>query len=351
MKKKIVIGVGALLTAVVLSPLFAAFEAHVINVTAKIENALSVNTNALDFGTVFPQEHLDLPVKIALSQSFLDEDRVDDVEYFIRQKPKCAITWNDGQSFDPEHTATGHVVVGDNPATLGVIETYWIDCGKPPRELNTQPLETWGVLPSLCEYISKEGEDRNDEDTPSFHHPWQIVNDAIQWLDTHGRLARSDEDPSDEWTIDLAVPCFGNFCAQDWEAFVHGINPDANPDDYTQPIANEHKIFGCDLWVEVSGVSRPPGTLIINKVVIPTGSPSAFSFTVDSGASTAFDADGSNSVGASAGAHVVAEVPAAGYTTVISGPDCDASGNVTVPSAGSATCTITNTLINPQLPG
>jgi hypothetical protein len=56
--------------------------------------------------------------------------------------------------------------------------------------------------------------------------------------------------------IDLAVPCFGGYCAQDWADFVHGVNPEANPADFTQPIANEHKVFGCDLWVEVTGVSE-----------------------------------------------------------------------------------------------
>lgn len=34
-------------------------------------------------------------------------------------------------------------------------------------------------------------------------------------------------------------------------------NEFADPNDYTQPIGNEHKIFGCDLWIEVTGVSLP----------------------------------------------------------------------------------------------
>ena len=55
MKKKLLIGFGALAAALIVLPMFAAFEAHVINVTAKIENALGVVTDAIDFGTVFPQ--------------------------------------------------------------------------------------------------------------------------------------------------------------------------------------------------------------------------------------------------------------------------------------------------------
>ncbi|MEK7138072.1 MAG: hypothetical protein AAB787_01045 [Patescibacteria group bacterium] len=273
--KKLLIGFGALAIGVALAPGFLAFEAHVVNVTAKIENALQVTTNSIDFGTVFPQEHLKQPLGISLSGSFMAEDRVDDVEYFIRQKPKCAITSNGGLSFDPLNTATGHIQLGDNPATQEDIETYWIDCGLAPRILavddTATPLvneaESWGVLPSLCEYISKEGPDANDSDTASFHTPWTVVQGDnasttavetswINWTDTKGRLAKSEQDTDDAWVIDLAVPCFGGFCAQDWADFVAGINADADPNAYTQPIGNEHKIFGCDLWVEVSGVSE-----------------------------------------------------------------------------------------------
>jgi uncharacterized protein YegL len=275
MKRKILFGAAAMAVGVAVLPLFAAFEAHVINVTAKIENALNVPLGYLDFGTVFPQEHLDKPLDIVLSQSFLDEDRVDDVSYIIRQKPKCAITNLDGTSFDSTlsqdgkshlYTGTGHVQVGDNPATE-VVETSWIDCGPAPRQLAEN--EKWGVLPMLCPYVSKhpDGKDdngstdtvgaKNDGHMNSFHKPWSIIENKIVWNDTQGHLAKSQDDTQDKWTIDLAVPCFGGYCAQDWADFVHGINKDANPADYTQPIANEHKIFGCDLWVEVTGISLP----------------------------------------------------------------------------------------------
>src|SRR3990167_1141743 len=95
-KSKIVLGIAASGTALALIPMFAAFEAHVINVTAKIENALSVPTDPINFGTVFPQEQLDRFLSVALSQSFLDEANADDVEYIIRQKPKCGVT-NEGE--------------------------------------------------------------------------------------------------------------------------------------------------------------------------------------------------------------------------------------------------------------
>src|SRR3989339_989881 len=106
--KKILLSATAAATALAMVPMFAAFEAHVVNVTARIENALSVSTDAIDFGTVFPQEHLDKPLSIALSQSFEDEDRVDDVSCFIRQKPKCGWTDGDGEVLLGD-TKTGHI--------------------------------------------------------------------------------------------------------------------------------------------------------------------------------------------------------------------------------------------------
>jgi len=255
--KKILVTLGTAGTVLTMLPLFAAFEAHVVNVTARIENALAVNSSAIQFGTVFPQEHLNKPLRVELSGSFLDEDRVDDVDYFIRQKPKCGITSREGTVLDEANTATGHVTIGDNPATTDVVETSWIDCGNPPRQLTTG--ESWGVLPSLCEYISKEPDNRpeNDGQMPSFHHPYTIVGNQVIWNDTKGHLAKSQSDTVDNWNIDLAVPCFGGYCAQDWENFVHGINASATPSEFTQPIANEHKVFGCDLWIEVGGISLP----------------------------------------------------------------------------------------------
>jgi len=264
--KKLLVGFTGLAVAIVSASMFAAFEAHVVNVTATIENALSVNASAIEFGTVFPQEHLNKPLNVTLSGSFLTEGRVDDVEYIIRQKPKCAITSNNGQTIDTANTATGHVNVGDNPNTTEVVETSWIDCGPAPRQLTTG--ESWGVLPSLCEYISKESDNSpaNDGNTPSFHHPYTISSGTISWLDTRGYLSKVASDTVDNWTIDLAVPCFGGYCAQDWADFVHEINGQANPSEFTQPIANEHKVFGCDLWVEVTAVSEtgdvePPGDI------------------------------------------------------------------------------------------
>ncbi|MEK7630860.1 MAG: hypothetical protein AAB417_02440 [Patescibacteria group bacterium] len=265
MKKKIVLGLGAIAITAATLPLFAAFEAHVINVTAKIENALKVDPQFLNFGTVFPQEKLEKPVMIELSQSFKDEDRVDDVEYMIRQKPKCAITSQNGTVIDlsdADHNGV-HDFTGTGHIKFDADGKPWVDCGSAPREL--AQAETWGVLPNLCPYLSKHSEKLaqggyEDGALASFHAPWVIdaASSTITWTEVRGRLSKIGNDVKDTWLIDLAVPCFGGYCAQDWADFVHGVNPDADPAAYTQPISNEHKVFGCDLWVEVTGVSETP---------------------------------------------------------------------------------------------
>ena len=95
MKRKLLLAAAAIGTSVTMLPLLAAFEAHVINVTATIENALSVpiENEGLKFGTVFPQEAFSLQFPVGLSTSFLadTQQRVKVVDYFIRQKPKCGV--------------------------------------------------------------------------------------------------------------------------------------------------------------------------------------------------------------------------------------------------------------------
>ena len=192
----------------------------------------------------------------------MDEPRVDDVEYIIRQKPKCAITADEGETFVGP-TATGHIVL--DPAT-GEID--YIDCGDSPRQL--EPGENWGPLPLLCPYLSKHkdvDDQDGDEEMDAFHSIGRAetgdTNSVYYWVwnNIMGRLSKKAQDIVDNWVIDLKVPCFGGYCAQDWASFVAGINPDANPDDYVLSIEDEHKYFGCDLWIEVTNISLPNGDI------------------------------------------------------------------------------------------
>ena len=264
--KKLLIGFGALATGLALLPMLAAFEAHVINVTATIENALTVQREQIEFGTVFPQEYLKEPLDIVLSSSFLSEDRVDDVDYIIRQKPKCGITSEKGTVLVQGSTVTGHVFPGQNPGdpthTYYQGTDYYVDCGVTPALITGQ---SFGMLPLLCPYLSKhpdgvndqQATSSNDQRLPSFHKPFIIDQGQVKWNDTKGHLAKSQADTVDNWIIDLAVPCFGGYCAQDWEDFVATHNDQAIAADFVGNPDDEHKVYGCDLWVEVTDVSLP----------------------------------------------------------------------------------------------
>ncbi|MFC1629632.1 putative metal-binding motif-containing protein [Patescibacteria group bacterium] len=193
---------------------FSAFEAHIINVTAHIENALSIAPTEVMFGTVFPQEYLEKSIAISLSNSFLAEGRVDDIDYVIKQKSKPR------EQIDIEY------------------------CHSNPDDLMK-------CYPSLCEYLSKTPDENpsNDVGVEPFH---QIEDVA------HGRLAKSENDTVDEWIIDLDVPCFEGQCAQDW-----------THQGWELPAELESELFGCDLWVEVGSISGIEESLCGNGIIDP----------------------------------------------------------------------------------
>lgn len=245
--KKLLLGLSAIALAVASLPMFAAFEAHVINVTARIENALTVDTRPIDYGTVFPQEALDRLVDLRLSDSFVAENRVDDITYEIRQKPKCGrpVPQSVPVAYDDFKPVVGETASGEFICPDGYV-----------------------ALPALCPYLSKheqttDGSGENDgQGLGAFHggpvtNPWTLATTMATRV--FGKLAKSEQDLADQWKIDLRVPCFAGECAQDWPTFVReeSGNPQINPDDYVQPKEREHAIFGCDLWLEVNGVSLP----------------------------------------------------------------------------------------------
>lgn len=244
MKTKLTIGLAALGTSLAILPLFAAFEAHVINVTARIENALYVHPESLEYGTVFPQEHLDSSFFISFSQSFstASQKRVGKVDYVIKQKPK------------PRE---------EKVAALGGVEAArdWCHLNSPANPGDPNDPYYVNCYPSLCPYLSKHPDNipatgpnaLNDHGLPPFHDPEaKFATGTLVKFNSNGTTINND--PGDTWTIDLAVPCFDGYCAQDWADFVHGLNPAADPDDYMLPPALEHQVFGCDLWVEVTKI-------------------------------------------------------------------------------------------------
>jgi len=237
MRKKLILGLGAVVVVVAGVVAMSAFEAHVINVTAHIENALAVSTEALDFGTVFPQEYLEKDFTITLSESFMAEDRVDDVEYVIKQKPKPI--WNDGV---PAGCTSGAQTVEEARAY----------CHDSPEDLNCCYL-------SLCPYLSKineeededEGDAENDTDSPSYYVPAEINPVPVAAYcdmcqpEAAGKLSKEAQDTEDRWVVDLKVPPFAGYVAQDWPEGCPVLDADPNGTD-----------LGCDLWIEVTEISE-----------------------------------------------------------------------------------------------
>ena len=63
----------------------SAYEAHIINVTTHLENAMYVSPGPIDFGTVFPEEWFTEEFKVKYSTSFCwdNQTRVDSINYSV----------------------------------------------------------------------------------------------------------------------------------------------------------------------------------------------------------------------------------------------------------------------------
>ena len=226
MKKKIILGLITVVVVVGGVAALSAYEAHVINITAHIENALKViPPEDMTFGTVFPQEKMIRQLLITTSDSFCSstQTRVSTINYKIVQKPK--------PRRDPMHAQCR---LGSN-VTLEDHRTY---CHEHSEDLLC-------CYPSLCPYLSKtiidfDPEPYNDYGVLAFHDPNDPSSIATGIINKY-------EDKEDFWLIDLDVPCFEGMCAQDW--MHHGWELDP---------ALESEIFGCDLWIEVTGISSMP---------------------------------------------------------------------------------------------
>lgn len=98
----------------------------------------------------------------------------------------------------------------------------------------------------------------------------------------------------------------------------------------------------------VQGQAAPQGTITVNKEIVGTTTVSAddFSFLINGGTETQFEADGSNEVMLDAGIYTITEPAAAGFVTTYSG--CE---DINLTASGTATCTITNTASTTPDPG
>jgi len=96
--KKLLLVLGALVMTVSGVAMVSAYEAHTVNVRAKVENALHLDRAVMDFGTVFPEEWFTEGFKVIRSTSFCEVtqggrtgygDMVDAIDYevWVVRKP------------------------------------------------------------------------------------------------------------------------------------------------------------------------------------------------------------------------------------------------------------------------
>jgi len=65
-----------------------AYEGHLVDVKAHVENAIGVQTYEFDFGTVFPEDYIEGSIMIGLSNSFVEQDTYSSVYYDLWWEPK-----------------------------------------------------------------------------------------------------------------------------------------------------------------------------------------------------------------------------------------------------------------------
>jgi len=250
MEKRILLSVAAIIALAIGVVGMSAFEAHVINVTAHIENALAVNTTPINFGTVFPQEYLTNAFTINLSDSFKGQTRLDDVNYNIVQKPK------------PKGDRDAIITFCDTPASPGngvkIEKSAYVLCrdyiGKAykweegEKECTHKSIYNDYCYLDLCPYLSKLSDKApvaNDTDAPSYYvatnaEPAHCITPG----EASGELSQAAGDTTDTWTVDLKVPPVAGYVGQEW--------PVGCP-----TVALDSQDYGCDLWIEVTGFSKP----------------------------------------------------------------------------------------------
>ena len=179
--------------------------------------------------------------------SLVKQGRVNTVSYQIRQKPKCARD-ADNTTGDP-YAQVYDVVATGTPTTFACPTGYH-------------------MMPLLCPYLSKHELANNCDPTApagaanacngisAFHGDpanWNL--DVVTNTQVNGVLSTPGATTT-SWNIDLKTPCFKGQCAQDWASFVHDANPTADPAMYMLDPNVEHEQLGCDLWVEVNGITQ-----------------------------------------------------------------------------------------------
>ncbi len=292
---------------------YAAFEAHVVNVKAVVENALTVSTDSVEFGDViYPSIQRpgfsNASVTVSLADSFVASDRLEGVSYVLKLKPKVKLSCDSPQAPQPCEPLKApypgdpwaDVVIGsstvpawqyceenlpEDASTTDAV-TYTVDLSNPYWQRCYLPLGGWlALVKSLAESSSSTATLPTmlatdfltvDREVLAFHQPYVWNASGTSALATssiaEGLLSKNASDTADVWFVGMASPCFYGFCkpgADDpgkqvpWDAL---YDPDPVQNDYYVPPfarldpATEHYPYGADLWIEVTGFNYSTAT-------------------------------------------------------------------------------------------
>lgn len=215
--KKLLLVLGALMMVFSGVAMVSAYEAHTINVTATVENALSVDYSRIHYGTVFPEEWLKKEFSVGTSGSFCSPEQTDrmniDYEIWCEWKPKTfdPITGEPTSWYpwlgDALWLALEPVVDINGDGEINLADdfsprTVWTNIGDPPA---TKP-GARKVLGPLT--LTKPGPGIGDTDfwrlaldVPVFegyYNPWTDVPIKPSGLDAPTVIIDEQDDP-DRW--------------------------------------------------------------------------------------------------------------------------------------------------------
>ncbi len=147
----------------------SAYEAHIVNVKAHVENALLLDRIEIDYGTVFPQEWLIETFHVTTSTSFcaIDQKRVDKIDYAIwvewKPDPNREFDWSDNGTWvaatdfynwigyftyvgvdvaGPDPLAANMTLVGDPPAGVPGTSAKFVLNSPGPIYKGVSPIDT-----------------------------------------------------------------------------------------------------------------------------------------------------------------------------------------------------------------
>jgi hypothetical protein len=306
--KRIVLLVAALVLVVSGVAAVSAYEAHLINVRAHVENALTVDTAHVDFGTVFPQEWLSGNITVQTSESFRDEtqDRVTTVNYavYVEWKPSPGMDYAyldngvwvpdigfynwmgyftyigvDALNLTPQSIGGDLVLVGDPPTGAPGTSAKWVmdapvSLHKISPDVNSEDKVTIFIDVPVFEGAYNPLTDPEPKPSGLDDPSWIIPDGSMAYT---GLPAHPFYDPDGmDFGFDLKIQVINI------DTVIVGANnpPDAVDDDYTTAkntplnvaapgvLANDSDVDGDALTVSaVNGVSANVGV----QITLPSG--------------------------------------------------------------------------------